>query len=471
VDSLLRSPRARRLLDRYRREHVVGELRLLLEELRRVPETSSGGGAARSSRHGPGRVPAAAANDGDAAETAALGAGILERLEARLAALSLPRLSRVVNATGVVLHTNLGRALLAPEAIARVAEAAAHPVTLEYDLARGGRGERDAVVEADLAALTGAEAATVVTSNAAAVLLGLNALAEGRDVVVSRGELIEIGGGFRIPEIMTKSGARLREVGTTNRTHLEDYLSAIGPETALLLKVHTSNYRIVGFTAAVPLGELVRIGRERGLPVMADLGSGALLDLGAHGLREEPVVAAAVAAGADVVTFSGDKLLGGPQAGIVVGRREAIERIRRNPLRRATRPGKLEIAALEATLTLYRQSPDPVAAVPTLRFLARRVDDVERVGRAALPLLAERLGPEFEIALVESEAEVGSGALPGTRLPSYALAVRHPGRSPDDIARFFRAAEPPVLGRVSGGAFLLDLRTILAAEELLVRFP
>ncbi len=469
VERLLQSARAAALLGRYRRDLVVGELRALLEELRHQPEAVATL-AARPSPAAPGGTPAAA-DGSDTAEDTALDAGILERLEARLAGASLPRLRRVVNATGVVLHTNLGRALLAPEAVARVAEAAAYPVTLEYDLVRGGRGERDGIVEADLVALTGAEAATVVTNNAGAVLLALNALAEGREVVVSRGELIEIGGGFRIPEIMAKSGARLREVGTTNRTHLDDYRAAIGPETGLLLKVHTSNYRIVGFTAEVSLDELIRVGRDRGLPVMVDLGSGALLDLGDLGFRDEPVVGAAVAAGADVVTFSGDKLLGGPQAGIIVGRRQAIERIRRNPIRRATRAGKLELAALEATLRLYRQSPDPVAAVPTLRCLARQVDDVEAVGRAAIPLLAERLGPGFELGLIETEAEVGSGALPGTRLPSRALTVRHAERSPDDIARLFRAAEPPVLGRVSGGVFLLDLRAIFAPEELAVRFP
>jgi L-seryl-tRNA(Ser) seleniumtransferase len=270
---------------------------------------------------------------------------------------------------------------------------------------------------------------------------------------------------------MAKSGARLREVGTTNRTHLEDYRSAIGPETGLLLKVHTSNYRIVGFTAAVDLAGLAELGRARGIPVVEDLGSGALVDLTAYGLPGEPVVADRIARGADVVTFSGDKLLGGPQAGIIAGRRDLLDRIRRNPLRRAVRPGKLDLAALEATLRLYRRSADLAASLPTLRWLTRPIDEMEAVGRAAIPMLAERLGAGFAISLVGSESEVGSGALPGSRLPTRALAVSHPDRSPDEIAERFRRADPPVIGRVSGGVFLLDLRGVFAAEELAARFP
>jgi L-seryl-tRNA(Ser) seleniumtransferase len=396
---------------------------------------------------------------------------ILSRVEERFSPTAAGGLRRVVNASGVVLHTNLGRALLAEDAVRLVAEAAASPVSLELDLATGGRGERDRLVEADLVALTGAGAATVVNNNAAAVLLALNTLAEGRDVVVSRGELIEIGGSFRLPEIMAKSGARLREVGTTNRTHLDDYRAAVGPDTGLLLKVHTSNYRVVGFTAEVSLDALVALGREAAVPTMVDLGSGALVDLAAYGLPHEPTVADVVACGPDVVTFSGDKLLGGPQAGILVGTPASIERMRRNPIRRATRPGKLDLAALAATLRLYRQSPALAQALPTLRWLTRPVADMERVGRAALPLLVERLGPGYEIEIVEVESEVGSGALPEAKLPSRALSIRHPGRSADDLARQFRDATPPVVGRVHRGAFLLDLRGIFAADDLAVRFP
>jgi len=472
VDRLLRTPRVQELLGSYNRAFVVGEIRAVLDELRHVPEGVTGTEAARVDPRGAeGASPDSHLPRDANAHAATAEDGVLDRLEERIRRASAPRLRRVVNASGVILHTNLGRALLAPEAIEQVTEAAGHAVGLEYDLPRGARGDRDSIIEADLMALTGAEAAAVVNNNAAAVLIALNALAEGREVLVSRGELIEIGGSFRIPEIMAKSGARLHEVGTTNRTHVEDYRAAIGPQTGLLLKVHTSNYRIVGFTASVTLDDLVDLGRAHGLPVMEDLGSGALVDLTEYGLPREPVVRDQVARGADVVTFSGDKLLGGPQAGILVGKRAVIERIRRNPLRRAMRPGKLDIAALEGTLRLYRRSPDLACALPTLRWLTRPIADMEAVGRAAVLLLVERLGSGFEISLVSSESEVGSGALPGTCLPTCALAISHAEHSPDEIARRFRAAEPPVIGRVSGGTFLLDLRGIFAAEELAVRFP
>jgi L-seryl-tRNA(Ser) seleniumtransferase len=443
VERLLRRPAAAALVARYRRDRVVETVRLVLADLRHALE-----------RGGP--VPSDEALIDDAA--------------ARLAAAARPRLTPVVNTTGVVLHTNLGRALLAEDAVAAMIAAARGAVNLELDLSTGRRGDRDALLAEDLCALTGAEAGLVVNNNAAAVLLAIAALAGGREVVVSRGELVEIGGSFRMPEVMAISGARLREVGTTNRTHPDDYRRAIGAETALLVKVHTSNYRIVGFTSEVALGELVAIGRAAGIPVLDDLGSGALVDLGAYGLPPEPVVRDRIATGVDLVCFSGDKLLGGPQAGLVVGRRALVERLASHPLRRALRVDKLRVAALAATLRLYRQAPDLAAALPTLRWLTRPLAEMDTVGRTIAPRLAAALGEGWSVAVVESECEVGSGAAPTAVLPSRALAVAHPGWSPDDVAARFRHATPPVLGRIHAGGFLLDLRGIVAADDLLASF-
>ena len=441
VERLLRAPAGATLVARYRREHVVETTRLVLDDVRRAAADGA-------------RVPP--------------DAEILERVRTRLEAGSARRLTRVINATGVVLHTNLGRAPLAEEAVAALTAAARAAVNLELDLESGRRGDRDGLLTEDLRALTGAEASLVVNNNAAGVLLVLDTLARNREVVVSRGELIEIGGAFRMPDIMAGSGARLREVGTTNRTHAEDYRRAIGPDTALLLKVHTSNYRIVGFTASVELAELVGMGRAAGVPVVEDLGSGALVDLGRWGLPREPVVAERIAAGADLVTFSGDKLLGGPQAGIIVGRRDLIARLASHPLRRALRPDKLTIAALGATLRLYRESPDLGAALPTLRLLTRPIAEMEAVGRAAVPLVAARLGAGYRVEVVTADGEVGSGAVPVVPLPSRALAIDHPDVPAERIAARFRAARPPVIGRVHDGRFLLDLRAVFDAHELAV---
>jgi L-seryl-tRNA(Ser) seleniumtransferase len=444
VERLLRRPAATEILRRHRRERVVEVVRLVLADLRR--EVARGG--------------AVPSDD-------ALLADVASRLDAAAA----PRLGRVVNATGVVLHTNLGRAPLADAAIAAMADAARGAVNLELDLLTGRRGDRDALVADDLRALTGAEAALVVNNNAAAVLLAVAALAGGREVVVSRGELVEIGGSFRMPDVMGVAGARLREVGTTNRTHADDYRAAIGPDTGLLVKVHTSNYRIVGFTSDVSLRELVAIGRAANVPVLDDLGSGALVDPTAYGLPAEPVVRERVAAGADLVSFSGDKLLGGPQAGIVVGRRALVERLSAHPLRRALRADKLRLAALAATLRLYRDEPDLASALPVLRWLTRPIDEIERIGRAIAPRLATALGDGHRVDVVESECEIGSGAAPTALVPSRALAVSHPARSPDELAVRFRAATPPVLGRVHAGRFLLDLRGIFDLDALLPSFP
>jgi L-seryl-tRNA(Ser) seleniumtransferase len=364
------------------------------------------------------------------------------------------------------LHTNLGRALLAKEAVDAVRLAADQPVNLEYDVARGARGRREQAIERLLIDLTGAEAATVVNNNAAAVLLALNTLAERRSVIVSRGELIEIGGSFRIPEIMAKSGALLREIGTTNRTHAGDYEAAIEGDTALLLKVHTSNYRIVGFHADVPLPELVAIGRPRQIPVMEDLGSGALVDLAQYGLPREPVVSERIALGADVVTFSGDKVLGGPQAGLILGRRTLIDQMTKNPLHRALRCDKLTLAALEATLRLYQQSADVSTAIPTLRMFTRPLREIETMGVEVLRLMRPTLGPEVRLSLEDSTAQIGSGALPTEELCTKVIALEQDGVSAEWIAERFRRASPPIIGRIHNDRFLLDLRTIFNPADL-----
>jgi L-seryl-tRNA(Ser) seleniumtransferase len=347
---------------------------------------------------------------------------------------------------------------LAESAIEAIETAARSAVNLEYDLETGGRGDRDTIVEDEICALTGAEAATVVNNNAAAVVLALNSLAEGREVIVSRGEMVEIGGSFRLPDVMARSGAILREVGTTNRTHPRDYADAIGPQTALLLKVHPSNYRVVGFTSEVTLEDLVEIGRARGIDVIEDLGAGALIDLTGYGIPREPIVRDRIAAGAAVVTFSGDKLLGGPQAGVLVGRRAALERIRRNPLKRALRCDKLTLAALAATLRLYLRSRDLRNELPTLRILGRRASEIASIAPRARDIVAERLGPGYLVEVVEAASQVGSGAMPAEELKSVALRVTHPQKSANAIAAMFRRAR--IIGRVADDSFQLDLRTI-----------
>jgi L-seryl-tRNA(Ser) seleniumtransferase len=364
------------------------------------------------------------------------------RLREELAAARAPRLRRAINATGVIVHTNLGRAPLATEALDRVREAAKGYSNLEYDLHGGTRGSRQEHVTSLLRRLAGADAALVVNNNAAAVLLALAALAEGREVLVSRGELIEIGDGFRIPEVLARSGARLREIGTTNRTRADDYDAAIGPETALLLRVHQSNFRVVGFTEQPRLDDLAAVAHAHELPLVDDLGSGALVDIG-----DEPTARESLAAGADLVCFSGDKLLGGPQAGIVVGRADLVERLRRHPLQRALRADKLTLAALEGTLALYLDAP---RKVPVLRMLR---EDVESV-RDRATRLAKLVGGDVE----ETVARAGGGALPLAELPSYACAVE------EELAAKLRAAEPPVIAVVRDGRTLLDCRTIADDE-------
>jgi L-seryl-tRNA(Ser) seleniumtransferase len=372
-------------------------------------------------------------------------------------------LRQVVNATGVILHTNLGRALLSALALERIAAVAGGYANLELDLATKERGSRYSHVEAVLRRLTTAEDALVVNNNAAAVLLALETLAHGKEVVVSRGELIEIGGEFRIPDIMLRSGARLREVGTTNRTHLRDYAEAIGPDTGLLLKVHTSNYRVVGFTADVPSRDLVGLGRDRGVPVMEDLGSGSLVDLRAHGFPHEPTVPEVVASGVDIVSFSGDKLLGGPQAGIVVGQRSIVARLKKNPWNRALRIDKLTIAALEATLYAY-EAGEALATVPTLRLLTEPLASVRSRARRVVARLPPEARRRLAATVTESTAQVGGGALPTVELPTAGVAV---GATPADARALdaaLRSGDPPIIGRLTDDRLFLDCRTVLPAQ-------
>ncbi len=369
----------------------------------------------------------------------------------------------VINATGVVLHTNLGRAPLSVLALERMASVAEGYSNLELDLASKERGSRYAHVEELLRRLTGAEDALVVNNNAAAVLLALETLAHGKEVVVSRGELIEIGGEFRIPDIMVRSGAVLREVGATNRTHLKDYVGAIGPNSGLLLKVHTSNYRVVGFTADVSSRELVALGHERGLPVMEDLGSGSLIDLRRWGFPYEPTVQEVVAAGVDLVSFSGDKLLGGPQAGIVVGRRELVERLKKNPWNRALRIDKLTLAALEATLYAY-DAGRALETVPTLQLLTEPLVTVRRRARRLLARLGPELKQRLTAQVIEDRAQVGGGALPTVELPTVAVALGTTASAARALDEALRRGTPPAIGRIVDDRLLLDCRTVLPAQ-------
>jgi L-seryl-tRNA(Ser) seleniumtransferase len=394
-------------------------------------------------------------------------ATVVGRIVATLAPLQQSSLRPLINATGIVLNTNLGRAPMAEPVVVALTEAARHYTNLEFDLETGERGSRHSHLQALLCALTGAEAALVVNNNAAAVLLVASALAAGKGVVVSRGQLIEIGGSFRLPDIIAMSGARLVEVGTTNRTHVQDYVRAIGPDTGLLLRSHTSNYRIEGFTADVSPADLVAIGQEHGIPTCEDLGSGQLLDLTPYGLPHEPTVQDSLAAGLDLVTFSGDKLLGGPQAGIIVGKAAAIARLRQHPLLRALRPDKLTLAALAATLRLYLK-PDVLATVPTIRMLTRPVDTLQAIAMSLMVAMQATIGERAGLAVEEAASQAGGGSWPGVDLPTVAVTVRPATMTASRLAKRLRAGRIPVIGRVKDDRLWLDVRTLLPGDgELL----
>ena len=447
VDKLLRTPDAETLIDSFGRQPVTNAVRDDLATLRQA--------LAKKDNVEAGDVSSA---------------NILARVAARLEADLSPSLKPVFNLTGTVLHTNLGRAPLPEEAIDAIAAVSRGASNLEYNLSTGKRGDRDVHVEETLAQLTGAEAITVVNNNAAAVLLMLNALALRKEVIVSRGELIEIGGAFRIPDIMSCAGAKLREVGTTNRTHPKDFEEAISPKTAMLMKIHTSNYEVQGFTAAVSAPDLAALAHKNDLPFVIDLGSGTMTDLRQFGLPHEPTAQEALASGADLVSFSGDKLLGGPQAGIIAGRADLIAKIKKNPMKRAMRCDKMTIAALETILRLYAD-PDRLAGrIPTLRLLARKQDDIQATAARVSTMLDTALGDRYEISLEHCQSQIGSGSLPAERLDSIALVIRPTaakgvGTALKRLATAFRNLSMPVIGRIQDDAFWLDLRCLEAGNE------
>lgn len=449
VDSVLRRPAVMAASERHGRSVLAIAVREVLESHRR---SIDGAGEKQP---------------GDRAEIARrIEVDVLEHVARAVE----PSIRRVFNLSGTVIHTNLGRAPLAVEAIDAVVASAGEASNLEYDLIAGTRGERDDHVTDSLRRLSKAEAALVVNNNAAAVLLALNSLANRREVIISRGEQIEIGGAFRMPDVMTRAGCRLREVGTTNRTHLSDYADAIGPRTAAILKVHPSNYAVSGFTATVDESELARLAHERGLPLIVDLGSGSLIDLEAFGLPREPTVASIVERGADLVTFSGDKLLGGPQAGLIVGQAKLVEKLRRNPLRRALRVDKMTLAALAATLRLHFDEGLLVARLPALRQLTRPTDKIRVMAETLAPLVTAQIRDRASVSIEPCLSQIGSGSLPIDRLASWALVVRPRGTSRKiglqlgAWALAFRMLPVPVIGRIAKGALVLDLRCLEDAE-------
>jgi L-seryl-tRNA(Ser) seleniumtransferase len=444
VDAVLKAPAFAGLLHEFGRPLVLACVRNLLAEQRR-------------------RLASERAATGPDEDTLAA------ECRERLSSAARPSLRPVFNLTGTVLHTNLGRALYPAEAVAAASQAMARPVNLEYDIDGAGRGERDSHVEERLLRLTGAEAAVIVNNNAAAVYLALNTVAGGgREVVVSRGELVEIGGAFRVPEIMASAGCVLREVGTTNRTHPRDFENAIGERTASLMKVHASNYEIRGFTAAVPAAELARIAHAGNLPMIEDLGCGMLVDLEQYGLPHEPTPRESIAAGADLVTFSGDKLLGGPQCGIIVGRKDLVARIRKNPMKRALRLDKVRLAALEAVLALYDDPQRLRTRLPTIRLLTRDLGEIRAQANRVRDAVRAAVGADVQVDVADCASQIGSGALPVDTLPSSGLrlaVINQRGGAAEALAQAFRQLPVPVIGRIREGAMWLDLRCLDESQE------
>jgi L-seryl-tRNA(Ser) seleniumtransferase len=445
VDRLLMSPGLKELLTEHPRSLVLKAIHQVLDQLRVLI--------------GQGEISAASE----------LGlTSVTDRVAEKVKGVSRPSLRPVINAGGVVVNTNLGRSILAERVLKKFRPLAGGYSNLEYDLQKGKRGSRYAHVQDLLMELTSAEAAMVVNNNAAAVLVSLETMAKGREVVVSRGQLVEIGGSFRIPDVMQKSGARMVEVGTTNKTHLWDYEEAIGPDTALLLRVHTSNYQVVGFTEEVPLPELVELGKRHGLPVMEDLGSGCFLDFSQYGVSKEPPVQEALSQGADLVTFSGDKLLGGPQAGIILGQKEIVEAIKKNPLNRAVRIDKLTLLALEETLRMYRDEETAAKEIPTLRMIFQPYKSLVRKAERLMKLIGKLSTKNFTLELVNGYSRPGGGALPLSELPSRLLKIVPGKLSSHFIEVWLRSYDPPVIGRLEKDRVLLDVRTIQDQELKIV---
>ncbi len=454
VDKLINRPGAQALVAAHGATLVTNEARALLAGLRQAV-LAGGSPAALGDAH-------------------ALDAALAGRCRERTAS----RLKPMLNLTGTVIHTNLGRSVLPQAAIDQVAAMMGGPLNLEYDLAAGSRGDRDSIVEGLLCELTGAEAATVVNNNAAAVLLTIAALARGREVIVSRGELVEIGGAFRMPDVMASAGATMVEVGTTNRTHLADYERAITADTALLMKVHTSNYAVQGFTSSVTEAELALLAQARGVALATDLGSGALVDMSRWGLPKEPTPQEMLAAGCGVVTFSGDKLLGGPQAGLIVGSKELVGRIRKFPMKRALRLSKLPLAALEATLMLYLQPERLPVELPTLRWLTRPLADITATAQSLLAPLREAVAPRYSVTTVSLMGQIGSGSLPVDLLPSFGVALspvlsgkRGMGTALDALSTALRELPMPVIGRIEDDRLILDCRCLEDAAALVSQLP